>query len=213
MNNLKYFVKLFIFWLIYFFVNRLFFIVNYLEEFLQFSSKELLFIIKKSVRLDISFIAYLSVIITILLFFNSMILSKRFNTFISGLAYWINTFFIFVSALIIGGEISLYAEWGTKLNFTSLSHFANPSEVFLTATYGNYFTMLIRLTLDNITVNQITIKQFNYEKSINFQQCTKYNIHCDSIIIIHIRCVYNNTKLIRSQLDNIYVTTNKYNIN
>ena len=38
MNNLKYFLKIFIFWLIYFFVNRLFFIANYFEAFSQVSN-------------------------------------------------------------------------------------------------------------------------------------------------------------------------------
>ena len=145
MHNLKYFIKLFVFWLFYFFVNRLFFIANYLDEFSQISSDELLRIAPKSFGLDISFVAYLSVIIFILLFVNSIVLSKRFNAFISGFIYWLNSFFIVASALIIGGEISIYAEWGTKLNFTALSHFANPSEVFSTATYGNYFTMLIAI--------------------------------------------------------------------
>ena len=56
MNNLKYFIKLFVFWLFYFFVNRLFFIANYLEEFSKISSNELLQIFPKSFGLDISFI-------------------------------------------------------------------------------------------------------------------------------------------------------------
>jgi len=172
MSNFKYFIRLFVFWLLYFFVNRLFFIVNYLEEFLQFSSTELLCIVKKSVRLDISFIAYLSVIITMLLFFNSIILRKRFNAFISGSVYWINTIFIVASALIIGGEISLYAEWGTKLNFTALSHFANPSEVFSTATYGNYFTMLIAIFIAVVFVKIYTVfvHQFFISTRYNYKQ-------------------------------------------
>ncbi len=172
MNNLRYFIKLFIFWLIYFFVNRLFFIVNYLEEFLQFSSTELLCIVKKSVRLDISFIAYLSVIIAILLFVNSIILSKRFNTFISGFIYWLNSFFIVVSALIIGGEIALYAEWETKLNFTAISHFANPSEVFLTATLSNYITMLLAILIAVVIVKLYTVyvHQFFISTRYNYKQ-------------------------------------------
>ena len=171
MSNFKYFIRLFVFWLLYFFVNRLFFIANYLEEFLQFSSTELLCIVKKSVRLDISFIAYLSVIITMLLFFNSIILPKRFNTFISGLVYWINSLFIVVSALIIGGEIGLYAEWGTKLNFTAISHFANPVEVFSTATYGNYFTMLIAIFIAVVFVKIYTVfvHQFFISNRYNYK--------------------------------------------
>ena len=169
MHNLKYFIKLFVFWLFYFFVNRLFFIANYLDEFSQISSDELLRIAPKSFGLDISFVAYLSVIIAILLFVNSIILSKRFNTFISGSIYWLNSFFIVVSALIIGGEISLYAEWGTKLNFTAISHFTNPSEVFLTATFSNYIIMLLA-----ILIAVVFVKLYSIYVHQNFSS-TKYN--------------------------------------
>ncbi|MBT6651053.1 MAG: sulfatase-like hydrolase/transferase, partial [Flavobacteriales bacterium] len=170
MNNLKYFIKLFVFWLFYFFVNRLFFIANYLEEFSKISSDELLQIFPNSFGLDISFIGYLSVVIVLFLFFNSLALSKRINTFISGIIYWINTFFIVVSALIIGGEISLYAEWGTKLNFTALSHFENPSEVFATGSIANYITMLIALLIAVVFVKIYSVYVHQYFIA------TKYNV-------------------------------------
>tara|TARA_B100001142_G_C14348697_1_gene661081 strand:- start:1287 stop:3080 length:1794 start_codon:yes stop_codon:yes gene_type:complete len=125
----------------------MFFVANYLDEFSKFSSDELLKIIPKSFGLDISFVAYLAVIISILLFFNVITLSKRINLIVGSFIYWLNTFFIVVSALIIGGEISLYAEWGTKLNFNAIRHFSNPSEVFLTATIGNYITMILAILI------------------------------------------------------------------
>jgi len=63
--------------------------------------------------------------------------------------------------------------------------------------------------MDNIyVIKLITIKQFNYEKCTKLPQCINNYIHYNSIIFIHIRCVYNNTKLIRVQLDNI-TETNK----
>tara|TARA_B100001758_G_C18416862_1_gene620777 strand:- start:7768 stop:9627 length:1860 start_codon:yes stop_codon:yes gene_type:complete len=142
MYYLKYFIKLFIFWLIYFFVNRIFFIVNYFDEFSKFSLNELLKIVPKSFGLDISFVAYLSIIIYILLFLIVITSNKRVHLFVSRLIYILNIFFIIVSSLIIGGEIAIYAEWGTKLNFKAISHFSNPSEVLLTATISNYITML-----------------------------------------------------------------------
>ena len=157
MSNLKYFIKLFVFWLFYFFINRLFFIANYFEEFSQVTTNELLQIVPKSIGLDISFVAYLSAVITLVLFFNTHIVSAKFNSFISKLIYWINAFFIVVSALIIGGEISLYAEWRTKLNFAALSHFANPSEVFSTATYANYFTMVLAILISVVFVKMYEV--------------------------------------------------------
>ena len=83
MNNLKYFIKLFIFWLFYFFINRLFFIANYFDEFSQVNTSELFQIFPKSIGLDLSFTAYLLAVITLVLFFNTHIVSTRFNSFIS----------------------------------------------------------------------------------------------------------------------------------
>jgi len=65
--------------------------------------------------------------------------------------------------------------------------------------------------MDNIYVNKLTIKLFNYEQCTKLSQCIKRNIHFNSIIFIRILCVYNITKLIRSLLDNIYVTTKQTN--
>ena len=210
MSNFKYFIRLFVFWLLYFFVNRLFFIANYLEEFLQFSSTELLCIVKKSVRLDISFIAYLSVIITILLFFNSIILRKRFNVFISGLVYWINAIFIVASALIIGGEVSLYAEWGTKLNFTALSHFANPSEVFSTATYGNYFTMLIAIFIAVVFVKiyMVFVHQFFISTRYNYKQFIVKIIKLPIVLGVLLLLIRGGWKEIPINLSDAYFSNN-----
>ena len=174
MNSLKYFLKLFSFWLIFFFVNRLFFIVNFFDEFSQISANELLKILPKSFWLDISFISYLSVIITIILFINSFFANKRVNDFIKSIIFWINAFFIVFSALIIGGEIGLYSEWGAKLNFTALSHFANPKEVFSTATIFNYFVMIISIIIAVIFVKLYSVfvhqnfdnKRFNIRKQL-----------------------------------------------
>jgi len=147
MNKIKYFVKLLIFWLLYFFINRLFFIAFYYEEFSSFSFIELAQILPKSFALDLSFTAYLSVIFVILLFVNSFVVKSKFNRFISKSIFVVNSFFILITALIIGSEIALYEEWSTKLNFTAIRHFKNPSEVFLTASLHNYMVVLFSLII------------------------------------------------------------------
>ncbi len=147
MNKIKYFIKLFIFWLLYFFINRLFFIAFYYQEFSSFSFIELAQILPKSLALDLSFIAYLSVIFVILLFANSFAVKSKFNLFVSKSIFVVNSFFILFTALIIGSEVALYEEWSTKLNFTAISHFKNPSEVFLTASFQNYVVVLFSLII------------------------------------------------------------------
>ena len=147
MHKIIFFLRLFVFWLIYFFVNRLFFILFYYQEFSSSSFIELFMIVSKSLRLDLSFIAYLSVIFVILLFLNSFVKKNKFNLFISRVIFFVNIFFILITSLIVGGEIAIYSEWGTKLNFTAISHFINPSEVFLTATFQHYIIVLISLAI------------------------------------------------------------------
>ena len=152
MSTIKYFLKLFVFWLAYFFVGRLFFILNYFKDFSDFSIVEILKVFPESLSLDISFISYISVFCALILFFNSFFTNKKVN-FISGrILLVINTFFCVVSALIIGGETSLYSQWGAKLNFTALSHLNNPSEVFSTATLEHYVIMVCSVIIALIFV-------------------------------------------------------------
>ena len=169
---LKYFLRLFVFWIFYFFVNRIFFILNYLDEFLVISLNELLQIIPKSFGLDLSFFGYLSVFIAIFLFINSLFISKRFNLFMSSIVFWFNAFFIVISGLIIGGEVALYAEWDAKLNFSALSHLVNPLEVLATSTFFNYLTMLISIIIAVIFVKIyiVFVHQKFYTEAYNFKQ-------------------------------------------
>ena len=127
MNNIKYFLKLFTFWLFYFFINRLFFTGFYYEEFSALPSNELIKIVPESLSLDLSFTAYLSAIITLVLFINSISINQILNRIINKAVLLINIFFILITALILGGEIALYEEWSTKLNFTAIRHLENPS--------------------------------------------------------------------------------------
>jgi len=110
-------------------------------------SNELLTVIPKSLLLDLSFIAYISAIITLLLFINSICINQILNRLINKGVLLINIFFILITALILGGEIALYEEWSTKLNFTAIRHFENPSEVFLTATPNHYMIMLCAIII------------------------------------------------------------------
>ena len=146
MYYFNYFLKLFVFWLIYFLVNRIFFIINYFDDFSKCSYVEVITIFLKSFRLDASFIAYLSTLIILLLFVNNFFRSKKYNIFFSCSILWLNSILIFMTALIFGGEIALYSEWGSKLNFKALSHLFNPLEVFLTATLGHYLIMLFSIS-------------------------------------------------------------------
>jgi phosphoglycerol transferase MdoB-like AlkP superfamily enzyme len=144
MRYLNYTFRFIIFWFVYFLVNRIVFALIFIEEIGIASSTEILSIFPKSIPLDISFISYLLVPILVLVWCGS-ILKKE--VFISKVIYGLVYFFILLTGLIAGGEVALYSEWQTKLNFTALSHFMNPAEVFKTAGIGHVFTNVLFVTV------------------------------------------------------------------
>ena len=92
-------------------------------------------------------------------------------------------------------------------------HFLPPFHLFLPPHPIVPSTDQIRLHMDNIyVIKLITIKLFNYEQRTKLSQCINNNIHFNSIIFLHILCIYDNTKLIRQHLDNIYVTTKQLKV-
>ena len=142
MKYLFYVFRFIIFWLFFFLLNRIFFALFFIEEVSTASVAEILTIVPKSLALDVSFISYMLVPIVVLIWLKSFFKNKQF---ITKMIYWITSFFLLISGLISGGEVALYSEWQSKLNFTALAHFKHPSEVFSTASMGHIFTVLFFL--------------------------------------------------------------------
>lgn len=132
---LRYLVKLFIFWLIFFTINRIvFFLVQ--SPFLQQISFQNIFLsFYYAIPLDISSACYSCGLPFVCLWI----------MWFSGKKVWLKVMkivvivFIFLHAAIAYGDAILYTEWHSKLNWNALSHFMHPSEVFKTATWGMTF--------------------------------------------------------------------------
>jgi phosphoglycerol transferase MdoB-like AlkP superfamily enzyme len=122
-------------------IGRVVFVLFFSREVFESSFFEILKIIPKSFSLDISFISYLLVIIVLFMWVFSFF--KKGKKLLSKLIFGITSMFLIFSALVNGGEVSLYSEWQTKLNYTALSHFSNPKEVFSTASFSHIFTMVL----------------------------------------------------------------------
>ena len=128
---IKFIFRYIIFWILFFFVNRLIFISFFIDEVSQSSFLHFLQLFPQSFRLDMSFIAYLLFFLALVIFIFSFI--KSVHAFLRNIFFIFTTFFLLLSGVINGSEVALYSEWKTKLNYTALSHFVNPSEVFSTA--------------------------------------------------------------------------------
>jgi len=149
MQYFKFITRFIIFWLVYFLVNRIVFALFFIEEVGAASINELLTILPKSIPLDISFISYLLVPIVVLFWINYFLKKQGF---IPKVIYSLVGFFILLTGLIAGGEVALYSEWQTKLNFTALSHFVNPDEVFKTASLGHVFTSVLFIVISLVFI-------------------------------------------------------------
>ena len=145
-----YLFRFILIWLIFFLLNRIFFSVFFIQEISAASIVEVFTILPKSFSLDISFISYMLVPIIILIWFNYFFSNKQF---ILKVIYFITCFFFLLSGLINGSETALYSEWQTKLNFSALSHFKNPDEVFSSITTGHIFTILFFLLISVIFIH------------------------------------------------------------
>ena len=147
MKQFKFFANFFIFWLLYFNFFRFLFIVFYFDDFSNFSLPDFLNIIKFSLRLDLSFISYISVIVSIVYLISDLVKSSILKTILNQSVFIFNCTLVIITSLIVGAEISLYSEWGVKLNYKAISHLVNPLEVLNTATYKNYLTTLLCLII------------------------------------------------------------------
>jgi len=150
MKYIFYIFRFIVFWLFFFLTGRVIFILFFSREVSESSLFEILKIIPRSFSLDISFISYLLVIIVLLMWIFSFF--KKENKVLSKIIFGITSFFIIFSSLVNGGEIALYSEWQTKLNYTALSHFINPKEVFSTASFFHVFTMILFICVSVIVI-------------------------------------------------------------
>ncbi|MEE2954416.1 MAG: LTA synthase family protein [Bacteroidota bacterium] len=89
---------------------------------------------------------------------------------------------IIISSLVIGSEVALYTEWGSKLNFTALSHLKNPSEVFLSASFYHtsilLFFLLIGVLFTKIFNQYLELRElFSFHTSNNLNKFFESTLH------------------------------------
>lgn len=111
------FARFFLFWIIFFFLDRLIFLVYFSDKLAGVSYKEIAGTFLYSLRLDASMVAYISAI-PLIIYIIFLLLSKfRFKTVIAKI-YVI--FFISLFSIISVFNLNLYREWGSKINYRAL---------------------------------------------------------------------------------------------
>ena len=139
------FLKYWLFWLLLFAFYRLVFVFAYLSLTVPEIglAREALFAFYYALKLDLSMVGYLTIIPLIItfvwLFFQKKWLSKIIDGF--------TIFFIVIYSFISFGEIGIYNEWRTKLNYKALLYFEHPQEIFNSISTGTFIILLIGMLL------------------------------------------------------------------
>jgi len=156
-------IKQYIFWLVFFAVNRAVFLIYYshLVSIENPGFREVMGAFWHALRLDISTASYILVLPFFLLIIKSVFKWKWVD--IANKVY--TSIMIMAYALITVTELGIYAEWKTKLHYKALHYLAHPDEVYNSASTGQFFGLII-IFIGIILLGIFTYNRFFYRKKI-----------------------------------------------
>ena len=134
-------LKLFLFWIIFFFILRIVFLV-YNYGFLrldEISFAEAIASCYFGLKLDASVTSYILLFPFFLLFVQSIILKKWINP----LMKIYTGIIILIFSLITAIEFGIYSEWKTKLSYKALTYLSNPDEIFNSISTLQFFFLIL----------------------------------------------------------------------
>ncbi len=146
----------FLFWMLVFAVQRAIFLIYYwrLISFEQIPFNEVLLSFIHAVKLDISMASYLLIIPFLLLVIQGF--SRARWTILVNKVY--SFIILFIYLLTSSGELGLYGEWKSKLNFKALSYLRNPDEIFNSVSTASF------ILLSGLVLVQLFVFFFLYRK-------------------------------------------------
>ena len=120
-------IRIILFWIVLFAILRLVFIIFYFGIILESTApfSDILKAFWYAIPLDLSMAGYIAMLSWLVLNFQIIIN----NTFTNKIQKTIQYILIAVATLITIGEIGIYGEWKTKLNYKALEYLKHPSEV------------------------------------------------------------------------------------
>jgi len=111
------FSRYFLFWIIFFFLERLIFLIYFSERISYLGTNEIISTFLHALRLDFSMAAYISAIPAISYVILLFLPSVKFPKIIAK-SYVL--FFVVIFSTIAISNLNLYREWGSKINFRAL---------------------------------------------------------------------------------------------
>ena len=135
-----------LFWLLFFFAARIFFILTHHEEAFQYGFGILAATFLHGTKLDISATGYLFLIPVLAampgLYFNG----NWYGTFVK----WYTYLFIIVSSAIVVGDTVLYKYWGFRMDSTSLAYLKTPKEAVASASTLEFILVPLVIVLFSV---------------------------------------------------------------
>jgi len=114
--------KYFIFWMIFFWLAKAFFLVSNFELTRQLSVSEVFGIFGYGLKMDVSTACYLLIVPGVLLSLRIFIPSWFINRF-----FWIYTLvFLIIASFLVVLDLGLYPHWGTRVNITAFNYIDDP---------------------------------------------------------------------------------------
>jgi phosphoglycerol transferase MdoB-like AlkP superfamily enzyme len=111
------FSRYFLFWIIFFFLERLIFLIYYSERISYLGTEEIISTFWHGLRIDFSMAAYISAIPAIFYIILLFLPSVRFPKIIAKSYVF---FFVVIFSTIAVSNLNLYREWGSKINYRAL---------------------------------------------------------------------------------------------
>ncbi|WP_306551789.1 LTA synthase family protein [Daejeonella sp.] len=136
------FGRFFLFWIVFFFLERFIFLVYFSDRISYLQTAEILSTFWRALRLDISMAAYISVLpaifYIILLFLPSVKIPK-----IIAKSYVI--FFVTLFSTIAISNLNLYREWGSKINYRAVDMAFNSPKEAIASTSSSPLILLFSI--------------------------------------------------------------------
>jgi len=164
-NSILLFIKICVLWLLFFTVQRIFFLIHYWSD-IDVSVIEIFKIPFHGLRIDLSALSYLNGLPFIFLTLSILNFSKKWKNItllISKILIWISAV---LSSIVFASELVTYYEWRAKLSSKIFIHFETPSEIFRTSSGSStwwfilyfllqivMFYVLFRWLIKNVTLN------------------------------------------------------------
>lgn len=119
-----------LFWLIFFFVARLFFIFTHFREAFQFNAGLLGLTFWHGIKLDFSAIGYIMIIPMLLMIPGVYFNGNWFRKFMK----WYTCVIIVISSTIVVSDTLLYKYWGFRMDYTPLFYLKTPKAAMASGT-------------------------------------------------------------------------------